>query len=413
VAAILIASADDALRASFLLPLAREGFPARSVAGWDPLCQHLCDPETRLVLVDPDLPGLDAGLLFALASSLTHRPRVRTVGGERPPLARLPATPRAALRQARSLLGPSGLTPTERRDLRWLGLGVDPVPRLVAAVGTHLPILVHGERGTGKERLGRVLHRLAHADARRESFPPMVVLPPGSRWERSAGPGTLYLESVHRRDTAETRSIVRDAGALQWRVLAGSRAGEAPAGVDWVRISLPPLRERPNELPALAAHYLELHAARLGVGRRTLDRALMAELHAWRWPGNQRELEAFLLQAVGELPGPTLRGRDLTEALRALLRPAEAANAERVGSFEDAAEERLRPVVASYAPGPGPTLHELVIASAERVLLNLVLTRTGGNRKAAAALLGIARNTLLTRIKELGLANVAEDRGRD
>jgi DNA-binding protein Fis len=63
-------------------------------------------------------------------------------------------------------------------------------------------------------------------------------------------------------------------------------------------------------------------------------------------------------------------------------------------------------VVRAWSPGPEDTLHALVIRSAERALFQLVLARTQGNRKAAATLLGVARNTLQQRIETLGLGSI-------
>ena len=61
-------------------------------------------------------------------------------------------------------------------------------------------------------------------------------------------------------------------------------------------------------------------------------------------------------------------------------------------------------MVQSFAPGPGPTLHDLVVGAAERALISLALARTGGNRKAAATLLGLSRNTLADRIHTLNIS---------
>ena len=130
----------------------------------------------------------------------------------------------------------------------------------------------------------------------------------------------------------------------------------------------------------------------------------MATLHTWRWPGNGRELEEFVLALLAEVPGPTFRADDLTPGLLARLRAPVDAAAREVGGFEELAEDRLRPVVGAFRPGNGPSLHRLVIDATERALLTLVLARTGGNRKAAAELLGVARNTLLARIRELRIS---------
>lgn len=404
--AIVLATADEPSRAETVGLLAREGLPVRSVASWEALCHAVADPGTRLVLVDPRLSGLDPALLRALGQSLAHRPRLRTLGEARPPLERIPHTPRAILTLARTTLGPGALGAAGRRDLRWYGLGDDPLPQLVRLVMARSPVLVMGERGTGKERLARTLHALAYSfrSAEEGGPAPFVSLPAGVRWERSPGPGTLYIEAAHRRDAAEVRALVRDATGLRWRVTAGSRAGEAPVGVGWAELRIPPLRERPNDLDALAQHYADLHAARLGLGRRRLDRSLLAAMHAWRWPGNQRELEDFVVAALQELPGTTLRAADMPDGLAARLRPPAEVTSQHVGGFEEMAEERLRPVVAAYAPGGDVTLHELVIASTERVLLTLALARTGGNRRAAAELLGLARNTLQARLRDLRIS---------
>src|SRR4051812_45970595 len=122
---IVVATARDDLRTGTILPLAREGWPVRTVSDWASLCRVLSDPATRLLVVDPDLPGLSPDLLVALADSLPHRPVVRVLGVPLPPLVRTQATPRAVERLARQVTGGRGVDPAERRVLRWLGLGDD------------------------------------------------------------------------------------------------------------------------------------------------------------------------------------------------------------------------------------------------------------------------------------------------
>lgn len=400
--ALVLATADDPLRASLVEELAREGLPCAVAPTWSALLGAVVAPDTRLVLVDPALPALDAPLLAALAEGLDHRPRLRRLGGTGPAeLPRLAATPRAVLGLARRMLGPAGLGPEERRQLRWLGLGADPLPVVARLAAVDLPLLFLGEPGTGKERVARAVHRFERPGA------PFVTVPAGGRWERREGVGTVYLESLRGRDPRELRAFARELGAAGWRLMAGSRGGEAPPGVTWHVVPLPPLRERPGELVELARHYLDEHSRRLGLGRRAFDKAFVAELQSWRWPQNHRELEGFVVAALTTLPGPTLRGADLPDALRGRLRPAEDDPRSAVGGFEELAEQRLRPVVASYTPGGTQTLHDLVVGSVEKVLITLALARTGGNRKAAAALLGVARNTLQARIEALGIATEA------
>jgi len=403
---IVVASAEEGLRAAVLRGLLAGGWPLRPVDDWDRLVAATVTADTQLVLVDPALPELDAPLLARLVASLGHAPRVRVLGGDRPPLVRIPATERAAVREARRVLGPGGFSAEERREIALWGLGEAPLATLTALTASPAPLWIVGEPGTGKERVARLLHRLSTPQA------PFVVLAPGLGWEGAAGPGTLYLEAANRLDPTQVRQIVASTQG-RWRVVGGSRDLGAPPGLDWQRLAIVPLRERPNDLVALTQLYLDRHTDRTGRGRRRFDRSFAAMLHGWRWPNNQRELEQFVVQVIARMPGAVLRARDVPEDLRALLQASASTVTRATVGFEELAEQQLRPVVAAYAAGVGPTLHELVVGSAERALIHLVLDRTGGNRKRAAQLLGLARNTLAARIRDLGIAasgpEVADD----
>lgn len=394
---ILVATARDAIRESVALPLAREGLPVASAADWDGLCRAICAPTTALVLLDPELPGLRGELLATLAASLGHTPVVRVLGAFFPPLTRVPNTERAVLRLARLHVGTRGVDAMERRLLRMQGLGAAPLERLVLLARSALPTLIHGERGTGKERVARVLHQLSGLAG------PFVVGHHGDGWIPVGPAGTLYLESAHRYD--DLRAVVGAARAAGWRVVGGTRLDDAVPAIKWDRLVLAPLRERPDDLRNLATWYLDQHTRRMGLPKRTFDRGLWALLHAHRWPGNHRELEMFVVQTLGRVDGPAIRGSTLPDELRALLLPQAEAERE-AESFEEMARLRLLPVVRAYAPGGDDTLHALVIRSTERALFQLVLARTQGNRKAAATLLGVARNTLQQRIEALGLGSI-------
>jgi DNA-binding NtrC family response regulator len=394
---IVVATARDTLRGETTLPLLREGFSTRAVADWSGLVRALAFDETRLVLVDPELPGFSAEVLAHLAKSLPNRPTLRALGDDAPPLDRLPATPKASVRLARQVCGKLGLEAGERKLLGWMGLGPEPVELLARLAASPLPILVQGERGTGKERVARVLHRLASRPG------PLVVVPADDPFSPGEEPGTVLFESAHRRP--DLRAAVREAQDRGWRVVCASRVPEPIPGIAWARVVLSPLRERPGDLRLLAQHYLDQHARRMGLPRRAFDRGMWALVHAHRWPGNARELEMFVVQVLGAVDTPMIRGAELRDELRALLLPR--AEGPGVESFEEMARVRLAPVVAAYAPGGTDTLHDIVVASAERALIQLVLARTQGNRKAAAKLLGMARNTLQQRIETLGLGSVS------
>jgi DNA-binding NtrC family response regulator len=406
---IIVATASEEVRTATVQPLAREGFSVRPVADAIGLLRAVLAGETRLVLIDPDLPALDPGLVHSLAAALPSPPLVRILGRDAPPLARTPSTALALSRLARRATGLPGMDPVERRLLRWVGLGPDAPAALGRLATSPLPVLLHGERGTGKERIAAIVHRISGRGG------PLVVLGADSPWaagprrstDNAAVPGTLFLESVQRRN--DVRDVIRSAQGAGWKVIAGSRITEAAPGVEWARVVIPPLRERPDDLRQLTLHYLDTHARSLGLPKRTFDRGMWALVHAHRWPGNLRELESFVVQTLHSVDAPVIRGTELPEALRVLLLPRADAVQRETESFEDMARVRLLPVVSAYQPGTVGTpsersLHRLVVGSTERALIQLVLARTQGNRKAAAELLGVARNTLQARIEALGIS---------
>ncbi len=401
-AVLVVATARDEIRSEVVVPLSRAGVPVRPIADWESLCRSVCGVDTRLVLVDSELPRFDAVLLDGLARSMGHSPHIRVMGGRRPPLIRIPATFRAAQREAQRLPGSGALSDEDRQELGRMGLGLHPLDLLARLAASPLPFCIHGERGTGKERIARRVHQLSRPNT------PFVIVPVGQRWERTPGAGTIFLESGHKRESGEIRAAAREAGAMGWRVGVGTRAGEPPSGVEWARVVIPPLRTHAADIKPLAMAYLERHCQRMGLPLRTFDHALWALLSGWRWPGNLRELEMFIVQTLAQTEGRAIRGRMLPEGISRLLRAEEEAVARHVAGFEEAAETRLRDVVGQYTPGPGVTLYGLVTEAAERALLRLALARTGGNRKATALLLGVARNTLASRSRALGLESMSK-----
>jgi DNA-binding NtrC family response regulator len=394
---ILLVSGDDALRDAVRDTCAREGVPLRVALDMHGAFVSLTSATIRVALVDARTTGIDPTLLARVASCISHRPAVRVVAGDAPGLPRLADTGRALGRLARSMRAPVQ-DPLQVRALRWAGLGPDPMATLARAAGQGLPVLVHGERGTGKARVARTLLGMEHAE--------VGEVAPEARWEPGPAPGAVYFPAAHRQDPARIRAAL----AQGWRVAAGSRDEDPLPGVHFTRLHLPPLRERPDDLRQLAQLYLDHHGVRLGVGRRRLDRGAWALLHAHRWTANARELEAFVVDLLVAAPGPVVRGATMPAELRARLLPRPGDDGE-LESFELAARARLAPVVALWEPVGERTLHAHVIDATERALLPLVLARTEGNRKRAAAMLGLARNTLQARITRLGLDSGGHDDG--
>lgn len=391
---LVLATARDEVRRPALDAVGALYLPARVVASAADLLRAIAAPTTRLVLVDPELPGVRAEQVADLAAAMDDPPVVKSLGRALGPIPRLPFTAAALSRAARGAGRAAALDDDLRAALRGAGVASRPAEALARLGSSGLPVRLVGERGTGKARIARALHALTAAG-------PFVALAPESDWHPAGAPGTLYLEDAHRRPAV--LGLAEAAADAGWNVVAGTRDPTAHAELRWATLVLPPLRERPADLRQLCESYLATHARRLGGRAPQLDRALWSLVLAHRWPGNQRELEGFVVQLLVAVDRDAIRVRDLPRALDDQLRSRAATEEEALVSFEALAEARLQPVVSAWVPGGEPSLHSVVVDGCERALLRLALARTHGSRKGAAQLLGLARNTLAAKVARLGL----------
>lgn len=356
----------------------------------------------------------------------------------------LARTVRQAVGNAGSRLGEEGEAAPAGLPLVGRSAPMQAVYRMITRVlRNDLTVLVLGESGTGKELVAEAIHQLGHRKAgpfvavntaaipaelieselfghEKGAFTGAVARHIG-KFEQANG-GTLFLDEIGDMPMqAQTRllralqsgSIRRVGGReeikVDVRIIAATNRDLEPMiaasnfredlyyRLNVVPITLPPLRERADDIPALARHFLSL-AAQEGLPRRRLSDAAAALLARQPWRGNVRELRNFIYRLALLAREDTIDG----DALAALLE----ANLRRDGAAEEGGLDlAVLAWLASERPAPG-TVYDTALAAFERPLFEAVLRDTGGNQLRAAQVLGINRNTLRKRLTELGISPV-------
>ena len=294
--------------------------------------------------------------------------------------------------------------------------------RLVARVmNTTLPVLVTGESGTGKSLIARAIHDFSD----RRSLPFVVVS--GADLEGMDGPqtalsrakgGSLLFDEVGDLSDAAQGRIVRMLDAMgdgAPRVLATSQsslmaqldAGTFRADLFYrlagVSIDVPPLRERVDDIPLLAEHFLALVARESGASHR-LDPAAMALIRSYSWPGNVRQLENAIQRLVVTATEADISRGEVEVILGTQPAVAPLANGGQDDRLAGSVAAHLRRYFDLHGGDLPPAgLYNRILREVEAPLLEIALEATGGNQAKCADLLGINRNTLRKKITELDI----------
>ncbi len=335
----------------------------------------------------------------------------------------------------------------EKLPLIGRSVAMQEIYRTVARLmSTDLTVMISGESGTGKELVARALHD--YGKRRNGAFVAvnMAAIPrdlveadlfghekgaftgatsSGIGRFHQAQKGTLFLDEIGDMPLdAQTRLLrvlqegefttvggrtpirtdVRIIAAthrdLQGLIRKGQFREDLFYRLNVVPIRLPPLRERMEDIPDLVRHFLD-QAAKEGLGAKTLMKPALATLQDHRWPGNIRELEN-LVRRVAALYSEDVIDEKIVRAEldQGRFLPPDAGDSD--DSMGASVEKHLARYFDAYRDGlPPPGLYDRVLHEIEKPLISLSLHHTQGNQLQAARLLGLNRNTLRKKIRDL------------
>ncbi|MEC4677068.1 MAG: sigma-54 dependent transcriptional regulator [Nitrospirota bacterium] len=294
-------------------------------------------------------------------------------------------------------------------------------------------VLVTGESGTGKELVAKAIHYNS-----RRSLGPFVSVNfaslPGDMIEselfgykkgafpgaasdtkgkiESANGGTLFLDEIAEIDLELQAKLLRFMQGNEFTPLGADTLIKADVRIigstnrdlaealskgdfsedfyrwfDVVRIKLPPLRMRKEDIPLLVKKFLNDAAEKLETGGKEISREAKAALLKYDWPGNVRELENVIKRACVLSTGAVINRKDLL---------IEDNNSYSVKEF---LEEKLKRYLKDMTTAQNSNLYGTVLTEVEKALISIIMRETNGNQLQASKILGINRNTLRSKIK--------------
>jgi two-component system nitrogen regulation response regulator GlnG len=365
------------------------------------------------------------------------------------------------LKELTSVVSRALATPQARRDTtleaaeeRLPLIGRSPamqeIYRVIARLTqTDLTVMIMGESGTGKELVARALHD--YGKRRHGAFVAvnMAAIPKElveselfghergaftgatnrgvGRFEQAEG-GTLFLDEIGDMPLeAQTRLLrvlqqgeyttvggrtpiktdVRIIAAtnrdLRQLISQGLFREDLYYRLNVVPLRLPPLRERVEDIPDLVRHFLR-KAEDEGLPHKTLDNEALDMLRRHRWPGNVRELENLIRRLAVLHSGDSISAASVSAELKEPAKTFAADSGEGPQSLSASVEQYLTQYFLAQGDRlPPPGVYDRIVQEVERPLISICLAATRGNQIRAAQLLGLNRNTLRKKIRDLGL----------
>ena len=307
-----------------------------------------------------------------------------------------------------------------------------------------MTVLITGESGTGKELVARALHRhsprasKAFVALNTAAFTPDLLESElfghekGSftgadtqrrgRFEQADG-GTLFLDEIGDMSPAlqtrllrvlaegefyrvggqtpvkvQVRVIAATHQDLELRVKSGNFREDLLHRLNVIRIEIPPLRERREDIPELLRNYLAVAAQELGAEPKILMQSAESVLVNFDWPGNVRQLVNACRRLTVTAPGSEIRAEDI---------PADLGGVHAVRASDSDWMAKLSQWAEAELDTGTERLLDQAVPEVERILIRVALRRARGLKQDAAKILGWGRNTLTRKMKELGMEDAA------
>ncbi|NQV84824.1 MAG: nitrogen regulation protein NR(I) [Rhodospirillales bacterium] len=466
-ATILLADDDAGIRTVVSQALGRAGYEVRAAGNAATLWRWVSDGDGDLVITDvvmPDENGLD---LIPRIRSIRPELRIIVMSAQNTLLTAVKATERGAFEYLPKPFDIDKLVNVVRRGLESpqsgsvaTGEEIDEALPLIGRSGvmqdiyrtlarlmsSDLSVMVTGESGTGKELVARALHDFGKRKNKPFVAVNMAAIPKElieselfghekgaftgaqsrnvGRFEQAEG-GTLLLDEIGDMPAdAQTRllrvlqegefttvggntpikSNVRIVAAthhdLKQLIRQGIFREDLFFRLNVVPIRLPALRERTEDIPELVRSFLA-RAAEDGLPWKIIDPEAMDRLKTHSWPGNVRELENLIKRLAALYSHEVITAEDIDIELT---ETASAPSADEEEGLSKTVEQRLASYFFAHDGAlPAAGLYQRVLREVERPLISLTLQATHGNQIKAAEILGLNRNTLRKKIRDLNI----------
>ena len=461
---VLVADDDGAIRTVVSQALGRAGYDVRAASNAATLWRWISDGDGDLVITDvvmPDENGLD---LIPRIRSIRPELRIIVMSAQNTLLTAVKATERGAFEYLPKPFDINKLVSVVKRGLETPRTNDDITPEeaeealpligrsqvmqdiyrtLARLMCSDLTVMINGESGTGKELVARALHDYGKRKDNPFVAINMAAIPrdlieselfghekgaftgaharTAGRFEQAEG-GTLFLDEIGDMPAAAQTRLLRVLQDGEFTTVGGSTRVKANVRIvaathhDLKRLIrqglfredlyfrlnvVPPLSERVEDIPELVRSFLA-KAAEEGLSWKVIDNDAMDRLKTYSWPGNVRELENLIKRLAALYSHEVITVDDINTELSDAA-PAPSEDDDEKG-LSKTVENRLSTYFSAHAEElPAAGLYQRVLKEVERPLITLTLQATHGNQLRAAEVLGLNRNTLRKKIRDLNI----------